>query len=463
MCGWWGAGQVAARPSTTPIGPLVGHLSMSSPGPPILYTGGGIGPQMDELQALLDGDPRLLRAVKEEVARRRLCDSCLGRQLGKVDHATNAERGELMRRTADPAASPLPPAECVLCEGLVEEYDALATEAGRALAAVEWASFMVGCRVNERIARMESELGKAIHTPWAEALKSEVNREVGRRVELATGGEVELATPDVTVLVDPEFNTVELQVRSVFVYGRYTKLVRDIPQTRWPCRRCRGRGCPDCQGTGKQYLTSVEEIIAAPFMEALGGAEHALHGAGREDIDARMLGRGRPFVVEIRAPKRREWDPIEMERRVNAAGADKAQVAGLRPSTKSEVVRLKGSTYEKTYRITFTVRGGIDLPRLEDASRQLTGAMIKQRTPSRVAHRRADLERLRRVARFSILEAFGDKATVEVRGESGIYVKELIHGDRGRTQPSLSGLLGTSCDVVELDVLEVHDSTPKGG
>jgi tRNA pseudouridine synthase 10 len=152
-----------------------------------------------------------------------------------------------------------------------------------------------------------------------------------------------------------------------------------------------------------------------------------------------------------------------MERRVNAAAPDKVQVAGLRPSTKSEVVRLKGSTYEKTYRITFTVHGGIDLPKLEDASRQLTGAMIKQRTPSRVAHRRADLERLRRVARFHIQEAFGDRATVEVRGESGIYVKELIHGDRGRTQPSLSGLLGTSCDVVELDVLEVHDSTPKGG
>jgi len=48
-------------------------------------------------------------------------------------------------------------------------------------------------------------------------------------------------------------------------------------------------------------------------------------------------------------------------------------------------------------------------------------------------------------------------ATVQVRGESGIYVKELIHGDRGRTQPSMAELLGRSCEVVELDVLDVHD------
>ena len=416
---------------------------------------------MDELQALLDGDPRLLRSVKEEVDRRRLCDSCLGRLLGKVDHGANAERGALMRASADPAAAPVAPKDCALCEGLVEEYDALAAEAMRALTGFEWASFMVGCRVPERVSRLEAELAKAVSTPWVELLKSEVNREVGRRVEVGTGAEVDLETPDVTVLVDPDYNSVELQVRSVFVYGRYRKLARGIPQTRWPCRKCRGRGCDSCGGTGKQYPTSVEELIAIPFMETLAGEEHALHGAGREDIDARMLGRGRPFVVEVRNPKRRAWDPSEMERSINTRAAGQVEVSGLRPSSKHDVVRLKGSTYEKTYRITFKVQGGIELEALEGAARQLSGTMIKQRTPERVSHRRADLERLRRVASFSVLEAFGETATVEVRGESGIYVKELIHGDRGRTQPSLSGLLGRGCDVVELDVLEVHDGSAK--
>jgi tRNA U54 and U55 pseudouridine synthase Pus10 len=41
-------------------------------------------------------------------------------------------------------------------------------------------------------------------------------------------------------------------------------------------------------------------------------------------------------------------------------------------------------------------------------------------------------------------------------------VKELIHGDRGRTQPSMTELLGKPCDVVELDVQEVHDTGPRG-
>ena len=48
------------------------------------------------------------------------------------------------------------------------------------------------------------------------------------------------------------------------------------------------------------YPTSVEEVLAAEVMKESGGSDHALHGMGREDVDARMLGRGRPFILEIK-------------------------------------------------------------------------------------------------------------------------------------------------------------------
>jgi tRNA pseudouridine synthase 10 len=409
---------------------------------------------MEDLVSLLEGDPRVERAVTEEVERHRLCDSCLGRLLGKADHGTNSQRGQIMRQFADPEAEPVPPTDCVLCEGLVEEYEDLAKEVQMALEDYEWDSFLVGTKVPKRVARMEKDLAKPFPSAWVEPLKSEVNREVGRRVEEAS---VDFETPDITVLVDPEFNTVTVQVRSVYVYGRYTKLERGIPQTRWPCRRCRGKGCEACEGTGQQYATSVEQLIAGPFMELLKGKEHALHGAGREDIDARMLGRGRPFVLEIRNPRNRSWSPEEMEERVNGHAAGRVEVAGLRPSEKSEVVALKDATWEKSYLISFNVDGGATREELEEAAGTLSGTVIKQRTPQRVSHRRADKERPRMVKELSLVDLSGGKATVEVRGESGIYVKELIHGDRGRTQPSMAELLGRPCDVVELDVLQVHD------
>ncbi len=412
---------------------------------------------MEDLVALLEGDPRVMRAVSAEVEKRRLCDACLGRQLGKVGHGTNAQRGEIMRSMADPEMPALEPSKCSMCEGVVEEYDALAEEVQHALEGYEWDTFLVGTKTPKRVSQLESDLYRTFPSVWVEAFKSEVNREVGRRVEAATDGEAEFENPDVTLLVDPEFNSVDVQVRSVFVYGRYRKLARGIPQTRWPCRKCRGKGCDACNGTGQQYETSVEQLVAGPFMEVLEGREHALHGAGREDIDARMLGEGRPFVLEVRDPKRRHWDPSDMETRVNEGAGGQIEVTGLRPSDKSEVVALKDATWEKTYQISFKVAGDVTEEELRAAADSLSGTVVKQRTPHRVSHRRADKERPRAVRQLELTDLSGDTATVTVRGESGIYVKELIHGDRGRTQPSMAELLGASCDVVELDVLKVHD------
>ncbi|HEX32361.1 MAG TPA: tRNA pseudouridine(54/55) synthase Pus10, partial [Candidatus Acetothermia bacterium] len=45
-----------------------------------------------------------------------------------------------------------------------------------------------------------------------------------------------------------------------------------------------------------------------------------------------------------------------------------------------------------------------------------------------------------------------------LRSEGGLYIKELISGDEGRTTPSLSGVLGLPALVTELDVIDVSAS-----
>jgi len=54
------------------------------------------------------------------------------------------------------------------------------------------------------------------------------------------------------------------------------------------------------------------------------------------------------------------------------------------------------------------------------------------------------------------LDVGGHGATLKVRGEGGLYVKELAHGDEGRTEPSLATLLGIEVTVTALDVLAVE-------
>lgn len=49
------------------------------------------------------------------------------------------------------------------------------------------------------------------------------------------------------------------------------------------------------------------------------------------------------------------------------------------------------------------------------------------------------------------------EAEVEILCGGGLYVKELVSGDDGATQPNLASLLGVSARVAELDVLDVLD------
>jgi tRNA pseudouridine synthase 10 len=78
-----------------------------------------------------------------------------------------------------------------------------------------------------------------------------------------------------------------------------------------------------------------------------------------------------------------------------------------------------------------------------------TGLQVQQWTPQRVSHRRADLERKRRVLEFRT----EGPDRFRITAEAGLYIKELIHGDGGRTRPSVQEALGVRCSVITLDVV----------
>jgi len=230
-------------------------------------------------------------------------------------------------------------------------------------------------------------------------------------------------------------------VASLFIRGRYRKLVRGIPQTRWPCRQCRGRGCPRCQGTGRMYQESVDELIRPAVMEAAAAEDTVFHGAGREDIDARMLGSGRPFIVEAVRPRIRTIDLPALQEEINRRAGGRVEVLDIAPATADMVERLKEAAFVKTYSALVRLGGDVGEEKLKSVLTELVGP-VDQRTPARVSHRRADKLRVRKVYSADLLEIAGRMVRINIKGDSGLYIKELISGDGGRTRPSLSEASG---------------------
>ena len=406
--------------------------------------------------------------ARDALASGPVCDSCLGRLVADRSFGlSNPERGRSLRISLALADDePFdPPADCWVCEGECARFDWWARQAEAALRGYEFDTYQVGTRVpplleeNDRLLREEVGLDPEA----GELLKSEFNREVGKRLGEATETTVDFERPDVVALCDLTTDTVEAQINSAFVYGRYRKLKRDIPQTEWPCRDCNGTGlvqgqpCDGCDGTGYRYDESVEGFTAPVVCDTMDGADATFHGAGREDVDARMLGTGRPFVVEVDEPRLRSVDTDTLQTAVNESADGAVEVERLRLATHEMVERVKTLPASKRYRMTVRFDDPVEADALAAALDTLEGATVEQDTPQRVSHRRAAKTRTR-----TVYEADGDLdgadptcATVEIHGEGGLYVKELVSSDEGRTTPSLAGNLGVGATVTALDVLTV--------
>ncbi|MCI4318101.1 MAG: tRNA pseudouridine(54/55) synthase Pus10 [Thermoplasmata archaeon] len=382
-----------------------------------------------------------------------LCRECFGRLFGRLGHGlTNVERAERLFLALGVAPGVLS-TPCVLCGGAFDAWDTWVPRVVNSAQGLEWHRFSCGSRWDpERLAHEET-IWVTVGTTHGESARGAFNRELGKRVEARTGASGGPDHPDVVFLADLPVGRVEVTILPLYLTGRYRKLDRTLPQTKWPCRRCEGRGCDFCSGTGKMYPVSVEEIVAAPVLRATGGAGSKFHGMGREDIDARMLGDGRPFVLEIVRPHMRTLDLPALTRALEEEAKGRVEVLNLAPTNAEEVVRVKELAPSKSYRVA--ILGAVDLAKVNEALAFVAGRAIAQRTPTRVAHRRSD--RVRRILEARLVESTEGRFTLDLRAEAGTYIKEWVEGDGGRTESSLAELLGVPLKVEFLDVLEIHD------
>lgn len=400
-----------------------------------------------------------------ELTNGNICNHCLGRKFSDVVEGNgNVERGEKIRKALE-----LPEydenSKCDICSDIFKEIDSSILDLAREkidFLEVEFDTFVVGCKLPKEMVEKDAEISEKLGLD-VEILKREVNREMGKILEKNLPQEVNFDKEDVTIMADfrkflredvEKPIQVRIQINPIFIEGRYNKLVRNIPQTKWPCRKCKGRGCEECNFTGKQYPESVEELLSQTALKYSKGYEAKFHGAGREDIDVRMLGDGRPFVLEIKEPRIRKLDLEKIEREANEASRGKTSYHNLKYTERKRKAEIKTSSPDtyKVYRALVECEGEI---REEDLDKLQSLHMIQQRTPIRVSHRRADKIREKEVKELSCKYINPHSFEMIIKTEGGLYIKELISSDEGRSKPSVSEVLGTQAICAELDVIEV--------
>jgi len=252
-----------------------------------------------------------------------------------------------------------------------------------------------------------------------------------------------------------EFKSVNARHESIYIAGRYKKWCRILSQSPWIVEQER------------RLENSVSEIIIRPIKKRSLSSEMRFSSSGREDINVRMLGRGRPFAIELVNPKRTKFSYEvlrEIENDINTN--PKVTVKHLQIIDKDELKELKAGEASKikVYKALCYVKG--ELPDIEKL-KNCAPLEILQHTPIRVLHRRANMVRPRTI---HSMKAVATKVGVDngcsffnviLSTQAGTYVKEFVHGDFGRTNPCLRTVLeNDTVDILALDCIDIEIDWP---
>lgn len=415
----------------------------------------------------------MILKTTEKILKKAVCDNCLGRQYAQLlSGYTNKERGSAVKLALAMAIDSgektdvnlnnfhgfkfrhqkikTKKEKCWVCDDLFENLDSITKKILDETKTLEFNTFHIGVTLSNKLLKNEEKFWETAGIEHCESIKTELSREVGKVIEKLTGKAIDFKKPDLVMLVNLNNNTIEINIRSLFIYGKYRKYAK-IPQTKWLCLSCKGLGCEKCNFKGKLYPTSVEEKIAKPLLKETQGVTTKFSGAGREDINVQCLD-WREFIIEIAEPKKRNINLKNIKNTINKRNKKRIQVSDLEFSDKSCIKALKEKKCDKTYKAVVEFNESVEkLNKLK----KLKGT-IKQQTPTRVAHRRAEKIRKRLVKSIKYKKITKKKIELEIKAEAGLYIKELISSDNGRTKPSVQELVGIPVKSIELKVIKIN-------
>lgn len=182
------------------------------------------------------------------------------------------------------------------------------------------------------------------------------------------------------------------------------------------------------------------------------------HAAGREDVNVRMLGKGRPFVVEVLDSKRETLTEEELKQLTDEINQDdRVGVNDLRICDKStfDMLQQNAEAKKKLYVCIVQSSEKVTPELLHEKLDNVINLEVLQQTPVRVLHRRSLMERKKMIYSMKTEYINSHFFILHLLSSGGTYIKEFVHSDLGRTNPSVGSLLGCECDILQLDVEEL--------
>ena len=231
-----------------------------------------------------------------------LCEYCAGRLISKF---TGKPSSKLLGKKYLKKFYKSSDTKCYICKNIFQNLDIMLSNIYEKSNNIDFKTFNLGLTLKNSFLEKDDYIKSKFKIKGIENIKFGISKEMAKKISQKTKSKRILVNPEMFIQANFKDESCTIRTKPIFIYGRYNKKIRKLPQKQLSCKKCNGIGCHNCDFKGFENIESIEGKISNFLIKKFDGTQVKINWIGGEDQSSLVLGKGRPFFVKILNPKRR--------------------------------------------------------------------------------------------------------------------------------------------------------------
>ena len=231
-----------------------------------------------------------------------LCEYCTGRFVSKL---VGKPSSKLLGKKYLKKFGKSSDTKCYVCKNIFENLDSMLSNIFEKSCNLDFKTFNLGLILKNSFLERDDLIKSKFKIKGIENLKFAISTEMSKKISRKTKSKRIMNDPELFIQANFKDESSTIRTKPIFVYGRYNKKIRKLPQKQISCKSCNGIGCHNCNFRGLENIESIEGKISNLLIKKFEGNQVKINWIGGEDQSSLVLGNGRPFFAKILNPKKR--------------------------------------------------------------------------------------------------------------------------------------------------------------
>ena len=361
-----------------------------------------------------------------------LCTACTGRlfakKLGLLSYEQLGKRIYRLLKKNEPA-------KCFVCKNFLLKTNYFVEKLLDMSSEYEFSTFLVGAILKPSIVDNDDEIRSKFQLRGIDSVKTDFTNQIAKIFSNKTKSKIDYLNPEITITIDLKTDSCQVKSKPLFLFGKYTKIERGMPQKEKPCSNCEGKGCRTCKNHGICTFDSVEGKIAKVVFDKFGADQIKVTWIGGEDKTSLVLNKGRPFFVKVINPKKRN---IKLVKKITQ---DKVVIHNLHLIKQNPKTSFPFKTKIQLHVETEDNITKDSLNPLETLIKNTIAVYDKNKRNEKLIYS----------VKYDVLSS--TSFSLSMTADGGLPIKRFVEGTD--VFPNLTDLIGTKCSCKEFDFHEV--------